>query len=109
MKKQNKKFFDDKYQLRRIFLNINKLMLQHNIKFNNKYNFKLIFRWSELFKMQKTNLIKKIYILKKINETYLNKMYVENRLKRFKIRKMQIENIEKKNRFDEILKRRWKV
>ena len=44
MKKQNKEFFDDKHQLRRIFLNVNNLMLRHDIKFNNKYNSKLIFR-----------------------------------------------------------------
>ena len=43
MKEQNKKFFDDKHQLRRIFLNVNDLMLRHNIKFDNKQNFKLIF------------------------------------------------------------------
>ena len=35
MRKQNKELFDDKHQLRRIFLNVNNLMLRHNIKFNN--------------------------------------------------------------------------
>ena len=44
MKEQNKKFFNNKYQLRQIFLNMNNLMLRYNIKFNNKYDFKLIFR-----------------------------------------------------------------
>ena len=44
MKKQNKKFFDDKHQLRRIFLNVNNLMLRYDIKFDHKHNFKLIFR-----------------------------------------------------------------
>ena len=44
MRKQNKKFFNDKYQLRRIFLNVNDLMLRHDIKLNNKHNLKLIFR-----------------------------------------------------------------
>ena len=44
MKKQNKEFFNDKYQLRRIFLNVNNLMLRHNIKLDNKHDFKLIFR-----------------------------------------------------------------
>ena len=44
MKKQNKEFFDDKHQLRQIFLNVNDLMLRHDIKFNNKHDFKLIFR-----------------------------------------------------------------
>ena len=44
MKKQNKKLFDDKHQLRRIFLNVNNLMLRHNIKLDNKHDFKLIFR-----------------------------------------------------------------
>ena len=47
MKKQNKKLFDNKYQLRKIFLNADDLMLKHDIndiKFNNKHNFKLVFR-----------------------------------------------------------------
>ena len=44
MREQNKEFFDDKHQLRRIFLNVNNLMLRHDIKFNNKHDLKLIFR-----------------------------------------------------------------
>ena len=44
MKKQNKEFFDDKHQLRRIFLNVNDLMLRHDIKLDNKHDLKLIFR-----------------------------------------------------------------
>ena len=96
MKKQNKKFFDDKHQLRRIFLNVNDLMLQHDIKFDNKHNLKLIFWWNESFKMRKTNSIKKIYVLKKMNEARLNEIYAENRLKRFKTWKMRIENVEEK-------------
>ena len=43
MKKQNKELFDNKHQLRKIFLNVDDLMLRHNIKFDNKHNFKLIF------------------------------------------------------------------
>ena len=54
--------------------------------------------------MQEVDLIKKSFILKKINEIRLNEIYVENRLKRFKIRKMQIENVKKK-KFDEIFKK----
>ena len=96
MKKQNKEFFDDKYQLWRIFLNVNDLMLRHDIKFNNKHNFKLIFRWNESFRMQEADSIKKIYILKKMNEARLNETYVENQLKRFRTRKVRIENIEEK-------------
>ena len=46
--------------------------------------------------MRKINSIKKIYVLKKMNEIRLNETYVKNRLKRFKTRKMRIENIEKK-------------
>ena len=46
--------------------------------------------------MRKVDSIKRIYVLKKINETRLNETYVENRLKRFKTRKMRIENIEEK-------------
>ena len=44
MRKQNKEFFNDKHQLQRVFLNVNTLILRHNIKLNNKYNLKLIFR-----------------------------------------------------------------
>ena len=44
MREQNKKLFDNKHQLRRIFLNVNDLILKHDIKFDNKYNFKFIFR-----------------------------------------------------------------
>ena len=71
-------------------------MLRYNIKFDNKHDFKLIFWWNESFKMRKTDLIKKIYVLKKMNEVRLNETYVENRLKRFKIRKMRVENVEEK-------------
>ena len=45
--------------------------------------------------MREADSIKKIYILKKMNEACLNETYVKNRLKRFKTRKMQVENIEK--------------
>ena len=45
--------------------------------------------------MREADSIKKIYVLKKMNEIRLNETYVENRLKRFKIRKMRIENVEK--------------
>ena len=45
--------------------------------------------------MREVDLIKKTYILKKMNETCLNETYVENQLKRFKIRKMRVENVEK--------------
>ena len=44
MRKQNKKLLNDKHQLRKIFLNVDDLMLKYGIKFNNKYDFKLIFR-----------------------------------------------------------------
>ena len=46
--------------------------------------------------MREVDLIKKIYVLKKINEVRLNETYVENRLKRFRIRKMRIENVKEK-------------
>ena len=71
-------------------------MLRHDIKLNNKHDFKLIFRWNESFKMREIDLIKKTYVLKKMNETRLNETYVENQLKRFKTWKMRIENVEKK-------------
>ena len=44
MKEQNKELFDNKYQLRKIFLNADDLMLKYDIKLDNKYDFKLIFR-----------------------------------------------------------------
>ena len=95
MKKQNKELFDDKHQLRRIFLNMNNLILRHDIKLNNKHDFKLIIQWNESFKMREVNSIKKIYVLKKMNEVRLNETYIENRLKCFKIWKMRAENAEK--------------
>ena len=45
--------------------------------------------------MREVNSIKKIYILKKMNEVRLNETYVENQLKRFRTRKMRIENVKK--------------
>ena len=44
MKKQNKELFDNKHQLRKIFLNVDNLMLKHDIKLNNKHDLKLVFR-----------------------------------------------------------------
>ena len=70
-------------------------MLQHNIKFDNKHNLKLIFRWNKLFKIRKADSIKRSYILKKMNEVCLKETYIENQLKHFKIWKIQIENVEK--------------
>ena len=46
--------------------------------------------------MREADSIKRIYILKKMNEIRLNETYAENRLKRFRIRKMRIENAEEK-------------
>ena len=96
MREQNKEFFNDKHQLRRISLNMNNLMLRHNIKFNNKHDFKLTFRWNESFRMREVDSIKKIYVLKKMNEVRLNETYAENRLKYFRIWKVRVENVEKK-------------
>ena len=44
MREQNKKLFDNKYQLRKIFLNADDLMLKYDIKFDNKHDLKFIFR-----------------------------------------------------------------
>ena len=44
MRKQNKKLFDDKYQLQKIFLSVDDLMLKHDIKLDNKHDFRFIFR-----------------------------------------------------------------
>ena len=40
--------------------------------------------------------IKRIYVLKELNEACFNKTYVENQLKRFRIRNVQVENAEEK-------------
>ena len=71
-------------------------MLRHDIKFDNKHNFKLIFRWNESFKMREVDSIKRIYVLKEMNEAHLNETYAENRLKRFRTWKMRAENVEEK-------------
>ena len=89
MRKQNKKLFDNKYQLQKIFLNADDLMLKHNIKLNNKHDLKFIFGWNELFQIQRANSIKDIYILKKMNETRLEKVYADNRLNQFKTRNVE--------------------
>ena len=67
-------------------------MLRYDIKFDNKHDFKLVFRWDESFKMRKIDSIKEIYVLKKMNKIRLNETYAENRLKRFRIRKVRTEN-----------------
>ena len=46
--------------------------------------------------MREADSIKKIYVLKKMNEARLNETYAENQLKHFKTRKMRAENAEKK-------------
>ena len=46
--------------------------------------------------MREVDSVKKLYVLKKMNEARLNETYVENRLKRFRIRKMRVENVEEK-------------
>ena len=43
MRKQNKKLFDDKHQLQKVFLNVDDLMLKHDIKLDNKHDVKLVF------------------------------------------------------------------
>ena len=70
-------------------------MLQHDIKFNDKHDLKLIFRWDEFFKIREVDSIKKIYVLKELNEACFNETYAENRLKCFRIRNVRAENVEK--------------
>ena len=84
MRKQNKELFNNKHQLRKIFLNADDLMVKHDIKFDNKYDFKFIFRWNESFRIQRADSMKNTYILKKMNETRFERIYADNRLKRFK-------------------------
>ena len=64
MREQNKKLFDNKYQLRKMFLSPDNLMLKHDIKLDNKYNLKFIFRWNNSFRIQRADSMKDIYILK---------------------------------------------
>ena len=70
-------------------------MLRHDIKLNNKHDFKLVFRWDEFFKIREVNSIKKIYVLKELNETRLDETYAENWLKCFRTRNVRAENVEK--------------
>ena len=44
MRKQSKELFDNKYQLRKISLSADDLMLRHDIKLDNKYDLKFVFR-----------------------------------------------------------------
>ena len=89
MRKQNKELFDDKHQLQKIFLNVNDLMLRHDIKLNNKHDFKLIFRWDGPFRIQRADSMKGIYILKEMNGTHLERIYAGNRLKRSKTKNVE--------------------
>ena len=89
MKEQNKELFDDKHQLRKIFLNADDLMLKHDIKLDNKHDFKFVFRWDESFRIQHTDSMKNIYILKEMNETRLERIYADNWLKRFKTKNVE--------------------
>ena len=61
-------------------------MLKHDIKLDNKHDFKFVFQWNEPFRIQRADSMKNIYILKEMNETRLEKTYANNRLKRFKTR-----------------------
>ena len=74
-------------------------MLRHDIKLNNKHDFKLIFRWNELFRILKVDSIREIYVLKELNETHLDETYAENRLKHFKTWDVRAENAEEE-KFD---------
>ena len=89
MKEQNKELFDNKHQLRKIFLNADDLMLKHDIKLDNKHDFKLIFRWNKSFRIQRADSIKDIYILKEMNRTRLERIYADNQLKRFKTKNVK--------------------
>ena len=89
MRKQNKELFNDKHQLRKIFLNADDLMLKHDIKFDNRHDLKLIFRWDESFRIQRADSMKDIYILKEMNETRLEKTYADNQLEQFKTKNVE--------------------
>ena len=44
MKEQNKELFDNKYQLQKISLNADNLILKYDIKLDNKHDLKFVFR-----------------------------------------------------------------
>ena len=44
MREQNKGLFDDKHPLRKISLNVDDLILKHDIKLDNKHDLKFVFR-----------------------------------------------------------------
>ena len=81
MKEQSKELFDNKYQLRKILLNADDLMLKYDIKLDNKHDLKLIFRWDELFRIQCADSMKDIYTLKEMNEIRFERTYADNWLK----------------------------
>ena len=64
-------------------------MLKHDIKLDNKHDLKFIFWWNESFRIQRTNSMKDIYILKEMNKTRLKRIYADNRLKRFKSKNVE--------------------
>ena len=89
MREQSKELFNDKHQLQKIFLNVDDLMLKHDIKLDNKHDFKLVFRWNKSFRIQRADSMKDIYILKEMNEIRLERIYTDNRLKRFKTKNVK--------------------
>ena len=72
--------------MQKIFLSVDDLMLKHDIKFDNRHDFKFIFRWNESFRIQCTDSMKDIYTLKEMNGTRFKRTYADNWLKRFKIK-----------------------
>ena len=72
-----------------MILNVNNLILKHNIKLNNKHDLKFVFRWDKSFRIQRVNSMKDTYILKKMNEIYFERTYANNRLKQFKTRNVE--------------------
>ena len=69
-----------------ISLSADDLMLRHDIKLDNKHNFKLVFWWNKLFRIQHTKPMKDTYFLKEINKTRIKRIYADNELKQFKTR-----------------------
>ena len=89
LKNRTKILFNNKYSLQRILLNVDDLMLKYNIKLDNKHSFKLVSWWNELFRIQRADSIKDIYILNKMNEIRLKRTYADNRLKRYKTKNIK--------------------
>lgn len=87
---------------------IDNLVLLYNIKFDEKYNIKLFFKYLDLFKIKEINKIKNFYIFEKIDKILLKSTYFDNRLKRYIERKKNFQVFAKLNNKIEKIERNKK-